>query len=192
MPDDSDRILTITSVLQAPVQAVYAAWTQPEHMRHWFGPNGFSVFACEMDARAGGRWRVGMTAPQGTEHVELGTVCEVVPLERLVLTPAWLRDDGKPGHETTITVALAGENDVTRMTFRQGTFESVKSRDEHNDGWSSAFALLAEHLLGIASPESLGRPGAVSELIQHARPHLDALRAQVAAKSKPAPKKPDA
>ena len=77
----------------------------------------------------------------------MGTVREVVPLERLVLTHAWLRDDGKPGHETTITVALAAENGATRMTFRQGTFESVKSRDEHNDGWSSAFALLAEHLL---------------------------------------------
>jgi uncharacterized protein YndB with AHSA1/START domain len=52
MPDDSDRILTTTLVLQARVRAVYAAWTQPEHMRHWIGPEGFSVFACEMDARA--------------------------------------------------------------------------------------------------------------------------------------------
>jgi uncharacterized protein YndB with AHSA1/START domain len=192
MPDDSDRILTTTVRLHAPVQVVYAAWTQPEHMRHWFGPKGFRIVACEMDARAGGRWRVAMTAPEGTQHVELGTVREIVPPQRLVLTHAWLRDDGKPGHETTITVTLTGEAGATRMTFRQGTFESVKSRDEHNDGWSSAFLLLAEHLLGIASPESLGRPGVVSELMQHARPHLDALRAQVDAKPKPTPKKPDA
>ncbi len=92
MPDDSDRILTTTLVLQAPVQAVYAAWTQPEHMRRWIDPEG------------------------------------------------------------------SAENGATRMTFRQSTFESVKSRDEHND----------------------------------ARPHLDALRAQVEARPKPAPKKPDA
>jgi uncharacterized protein YndB with AHSA1/START domain len=119
-----------------------------------------------------------MTAPAGTQHVELGTVREVAPLERLVLTHAWLRD-GEPGHETTMSVSFAAADGATRMTFRQGTFESVKSRDEHNEGWSSAFALLAEHLLGIASPESLGRPGVVSELLQHARPHFDALRTQV-------------
>ena len=68
------------------MQAVYAAWTQPEHMRRWFGPKGFAVFECEMDAREGGRWRVGMTAPEGTRHVELGTVRELVQGERLVLT----------------------------------------------------------------------------------------------------------
>src|SRR6476620_10309240 len=106
MPADSDRILITTVLLNAPVQAVYAAWTQPEHMRHWFGPKGFTVFACEMDARQGGSWRVGMTAPEGTQHVELGTVRELVPGERLMLTHAWLRD-GKPGHETTISVKLA-------------------------------------------------------------------------------------
>lgn len=191
MPADSDRILITTVLLNAPVQVVYAAWTQPEHMRRWFGPKGFAVFECEMDAREGGRWRVGMTAPEGTRHVELGTVRELVQGERLVLTHAWLRD-GKPGHETTISVTLADESGATRMTFQQGTFESVKARDEHNDGWSSAFALLAEHLFGIASPESLGRPGVVSELLQHARPHFDALRAQVEAKPKSEPKKPDA
>ena len=62
-------------------------------MRRWFGPLGFAVFECEMDAPEGGRWRVGMTAPEGTQHVELGTVRELVPDERLMLTHAWLRDE---------------------------------------------------------------------------------------------------
>jgi uncharacterized protein YndB with AHSA1/START domain len=191
MRADSDLILTTTRLFDAPAQVVYDAWTQPEHMRHWFGPKGFEIVACEMDPRPGGRWRVGMRAPEGTEHTELGSVTELVPGKRLVLTHCWLLG-GRPGHETTITVTLADENGTTRMTFRQGTFESVKSRDEHNDGWSSAFALLAEHLLGVASPESLGRPGVVSELVQHARPHLEALRAHVEAKPKPDTKKSDA
>ena len=188
---DSDRILTITRLFDAPVQMVYDAWTHPEHMRHWFCPKGFTVLACEMDARPGGRWRVTMRAPSGTEHTEVGTVREVVPGQRLVLTHCWLLDGG-PGHETTIAVAFAEENGATRVTFRHGTFESVRSRDEHSDGWSGAFVLLAEHLLGIVSPESLGRPGVVSELVQLARPHVEALRAHVEAKPKTDTNKSDA
>ena len=38
----------------APARLVFEAWTEPEHLRHWRGPRGFGLVACEVDLRVGG------------------------------------------------------------------------------------------------------------------------------------------
>jgi uncharacterized protein YndB with AHSA1/START domain len=67
-------------------------------------------------------------------------------LERLVCTWAWEDQDGKPGHETLLTVAFAERDGKTTLTLRQAVFESVTSRDAHQDGWASGLDCLAEYL----------------------------------------------
>jgi len=172
---DADRVLELTCVFAAPLQPIYDAWTRPDAMR-WMAPREFTTLATEMDPRPGGRWRVAMRAPEGTEHVEFGVVREIVPNERLVLTHAWRQPDGKPGHETLITVGFEPHGDTTHVAFRHGTFESKRSRDLHEDGWVSAFGVFAQALGAHIDAGTLGRPGAAAELIQHTRPMLEILR----------------
>ena len=141
-----ERELVITRVFDAPRSLVFKAWTEPEHLARWWGPRGFTTPFCEMDVRPRGAFRFGMRSPQGTDHWLRGVFREIVEPERLVCTWAWEDEEGKPGHETLLTVTFAEHDGKTRLTLRQAVFESVTSRDAHHDGWASSLDCLAEYL----------------------------------------------
>jgi uncharacterized protein YndB with AHSA1/START domain len=145
-PGRSGPELWITRVFDAPRALVFAIWTRPEHVKHWWGPRGYITISCEMDLRPGGAWRVRSRHEDGSTIAERGVFREVVEPERLIFTQAWDGDGGAPGHETLVTVTFAEEGSRTRMTFHQATFTSVEERDGHEQGWSEAFDMLAEHL----------------------------------------------
>ena len=56
----ADRVLVVTRVFDAPRSVVFKAWTDREHLAHWFGPRGFELTFCKMDLRPGGSYRFGM------------------------------------------------------------------------------------------------------------------------------------
>ncbi len=66
--------------------------------------------------------------------------------ERLVFTFAWEDSEGKPGHETVVTVTFADHGDKTRLTLHQAVFETVAARNEHRSGWTSTLERFAEYL----------------------------------------------
>ncbi len=144
--DTTERELVITRVFDAPRALVFKAWTEPERIKQWWGPRGFTTLSCEMDLRLGGAWRTRSRSPKGTEHAEHGVFREIVEPERIVFTQAWEDAEGKPKHETLVTVTFADHDGKTLLTFHQGVFESITSRNEHGEGWSSAFELLVEYL----------------------------------------------
>jgi uncharacterized protein YndB with AHSA1/START domain len=80
----SDREITITRVFDAPRELVFEAWTDPEQVVRWFGPNGFTTTVHEMDARPGGIWRFTMHGPDGADYPNRVEFIEVVKPERLV------------------------------------------------------------------------------------------------------------
>ena len=82
--------LVLERVVDVPRELVWAAWTQPEHLRHWFTPAPWTVSDCEIDLRPGGIFRTVMRSPEGEEFPNLGCYLEVVPNERLVWTDALL------------------------------------------------------------------------------------------------------
>jgi len=145
MTTSAERELVITRVFDAPRRLVFKAWTEPERIKEWWGPRGFTTLSCEMDQRPGGAWRVRSRSPEGKDYVSQGVFRELVEPERLVFTYAWVNAEGKPGHETLVTVTFAEQSGKTVLTFHQGVFASITSRDEHEEGWSSAFELLAEY-----------------------------------------------
>lgn len=68
-PDSpADHILVTTRLLRAPRPLVFRAWTSPEHVGRWWGPDGFSTTTQEMDFRVGGKWRYIMHGPDGTDY----------------------------------------------------------------------------------------------------------------------------
>jgi uncharacterized protein YndB with AHSA1/START domain len=142
----SDRELVIKRVFDAPRELVFKAWTDPEHLKQWSAPQGFTIPVAEGDLRPGGKWRSMMRKPDGTELWLGGVYREIVEPERLVFTHAWDDKNGRPGHETVVTVTLVERDGKTEMTFRQGLFESVESRDGHQGGWTECFDRLEELL----------------------------------------------
>lgn len=142
----AERELTMRRTFEAPRALVFRAWTEPQHLAQWSCPRGFTMIENRGELRVGGAFFAWMRSPQGEDHRMRGVYREIVAPERLVFTHAWLDARGAPGPETLVTVTLAERNGRTEMTFHQGIFDSVASRDGHEQGWTSCFELLAELL----------------------------------------------
>lgn len=141
------RELVLTRIFDAPRALVFQAWTDPTRLAQWMGPRGFTATDLAHDLRPGGAWRTCLRPDGGGEVLwQSGVYREVAAPERLVFTFAWDGPDGRPGHETLVTVTLADHAGKTKMTFHQAAFESAERRDSHEGGWNSAFDRLEEHL----------------------------------------------
>lgn len=63
-----DREIVVSRLIDAPRALVYAAWTEPDQITSWFGPEGFAIETHRIDLRPGGIWRFDMVAPDGTRY----------------------------------------------------------------------------------------------------------------------------
>jgi len=81
--------LTITRVFDAPRELVFDAWTNPDRLKDWFGPAGFTMLSCSGEFRPGGVFHYGMRAPNGMEMWGKWTIREIVRPERLVIVASF-------------------------------------------------------------------------------------------------------
>ena len=102
----AERELVVTRIIDAPRTLVFKAWTEPEQVARWWGPQGFVTTYCDMDIRPGGAFRCCMRSPSGTDHWKRGVYREIVEPERIVFTFAWEDADGNPRHELLTTVTF--------------------------------------------------------------------------------------
>ncbi|WP_431476220.1 SRPBCC domain-containing protein [Massilia eburnea] len=76
--------IRIVRTYDAPVQAVWDAWTDPAQVAQWWGPRGFTLTTHSKDLRIGGTWRYTMHGPDGTDFPNKTTYHVVEPLRKLV------------------------------------------------------------------------------------------------------------
>ena len=146
--ESAERELVITRIFDAPRSLVFKAWTDPEHLVHWWGPRGFTSTILANDVRSGGAYRFHMRGPEGDDHWSQGIYREVVEPERIVMAGAWADAHGKPtSPETLLTVTFEEHDGKTKLTLHQAVFESVTARDAHQSGWTSSLDRLAEYLV---------------------------------------------
>jgi uncharacterized protein YndB with AHSA1/START domain len=74
----------ISRVFDAPRDLVWKCFTDPEHMKRWWGPKGFTNFSSKMDFRAGGRYHYGLKSPDGMTMWGRMIYREIVPPEKIV------------------------------------------------------------------------------------------------------------
>ena len=84
----------ISRVFDAPRDLVWRCFTEPEHMKQWWGPKGFTVLASKMDLRVGGTYHYGMKAPDGGTMWGKFVYREIVPQERLVFINSFSDEKG--------------------------------------------------------------------------------------------------
>ncbi len=73
----SDREIVTTRVINAPRELVFKAWTDPDHLVHWWGPKGFTNTFHEFDMRPGGIWRFVMHGPDGVDYKNKSVLFQV-------------------------------------------------------------------------------------------------------------------
>jgi uncharacterized protein YndB with AHSA1/START domain len=127
--------LTLKRRYNAPPARVFSAWTDPEKIGRWMGPEGVETLSAETDARVGGRYRFIMRSPDGETHDVSGIFREVVPNRKLVFTWAW---KSMPERESLVTVLIKPDGDGTLLTLTHEQFSDEPARDRHQHGWTGS------------------------------------------------------
>ncbi|MGG1663773.1 SRPBCC family protein [Brevibacillus sp. NRS-1366] len=141
------RELTVTRVFQAPREIVYQTWTDPRHLSHWWGPEGFTITIHEMDVRPGGVWSYVMHGPDGTDYINRIQYIEIVRPERLVYS----HGDDEQDERFRVTVTMEDKGSATELTMRM-VFPTVEELEETVnkygaiEGAKSTLGRLAEEL----------------------------------------------
>ena len=89
--------LIVTRILDAPIEMVWKAWTDPEHVKRWWGPKNYTSPTCKIDLREGGKYIFCMHSPiaQGDQDMyTTGVYKKIVPLECLEFTQSLSDKDG--------------------------------------------------------------------------------------------------
>lgn len=136
------RTLRLVHVFRAPIERVFAAWTDPDQFVQWMCPPGFGLDRCELDARTGGVWRVHGYKPDGSHFAKSGVYREVKRPERLVFTWGHHADDcfaSQRGHETTVELTFRAIGNTTELTLVHGPFVDLPTFNGHNEGWKGCF-----------------------------------------------------
>jgi uncharacterized protein YndB with AHSA1/START domain len=143
-----DREIVLTRVFDAPRELVFQAYTQPEHLAQWYGPDGFTITTYEHDCRTGGRWRFMMHGPDGRDWPNRMDFREVVRPERLVFDHGSDQDDDP--NRFFVTITFDDEGGKTRLTSRMQfrTREEVEAKIKFGavELGQQTLRRLAEHL----------------------------------------------
>lgn len=81
---NKSNVISLTRVYDAPLAAVWEAWTIPEEVAQWWGPRGFTLTTHSRDLRTGGHWHYTMHGPDGTDYENTTQYLDVVPMQRMV------------------------------------------------------------------------------------------------------------
>lgn len=147
-PAAASRRFTIDRRLRAPRDLVFRAFVEPDRMKMWWAPRGFSLLSCQLDLREGGAWRMRIRADDtGAVETEIGTYREIRAPERLAFTHAWVRRDGTLTPPTLVTVDFLERDGGTEIRFTQAEFHSDRFCRAHEEGWTSSFSQLTESVV---------------------------------------------
>lgn len=135
--------LAIKRRLNAPPEKVYAAWTDPEKILKWFGPDSGPVHEAATDVRVGGRYAVSFSTEDGERHDVSGVYREVVPNRKLVFTWAWRT---MPERESLVTILIKPDGTGSILTLIHEQFFDEAARDGHARGWTGCLDKLERYL----------------------------------------------
>jgi len=150
--------LVITRIFDAPRELVWKVWTEPERVKRWWGPQGFTAPFCRIDLRVGGTYLYCMQSPEGRDYWSTGVFREIVPPEQIVCTDSFADEKGNvvpASHygmsgdmplEMVVTVTFEEQGGRTKLTLRHAGFPSGEMRDLAKAGWDTSFDKLSESL----------------------------------------------
>jgi uncharacterized protein YndB with AHSA1/START domain len=138
-PGAAQPPLIVARMLNAPCEAVFAAWTTVEQLQRWMCPEGATVAMAALDLRVGGAFHIEMLI-QGVRSTYTGVYREIRPPHRLAFTwvsaHTYFRD-------TLVTVDLRPRGDKTELTITQTLLPDAPARERHARGWTQ----LLDHLV---------------------------------------------
>ncbi|CAN5890379.1 SRPBCC family protein [soil metagenome] len=154
------RTFTLSRTFAAPRELVFAAFSQCEHLKHWWGPQGWSLPVCDMDFRVGGTWFYCMRGQdqdgKPMDSCGKSTYEAIEAPEKIVYTDAFVDKEGNslantPTMHITVTFeAVDGKTQVTSVTVfaTPEDLEAVKNMGMEQ-GVAETWDKLEKHLARV-------------------------------------------
>jgi len=139
-------MIFITQIFNSPLSDVWKAWTEPESVMKWWGPENFTAPVVKIDFKEGGSYLNCMRSPEGEDFWSTGVYKEIVPLKRIVSTDSFADSNGNvvaasyygmSGDwplELNVIVTFEEDNGKTKLTFEQKGVPENKV-EELTQGW---------------------------------------------------------
>jgi uncharacterized protein YndB with AHSA1/START domain len=161
-----EKELVITRTLDAPRELVFKVWTDPEHLKNWFGPKGYTAPVFKMDFRVGGVYHYCLKGQDGQIMWGKWIYKEIIVPEKITLIQSFSDENGKITRhpmsktwplQTKSTTTFEEKDGKTILTLRwipyEATEEEIKTfNDAHpgmNQGWSGTFEQLETYLKSL-------------------------------------------
>jgi uncharacterized protein YndB with AHSA1/START domain len=144
--------IKISRIYDAPVDAVWDAWTDPEQAAKWWGPRGFTITTHSKDLRVGGHWSYTMHGPDGVDYPNRTKYHEVEERAKLVYDHG-ATDDTPPLFRVTVLFSESNGKTKMDMTMSLATPEAAEeiAKFIKKAGGNATWDRLAEYLETEAS-----------------------------------------
>ena len=137
--------LEIKRVLPAAPSVVFTAFSDPNELAKWWGPQGFTIPRLKFDPRVGGPYRIEMQPPEGDAFLLIGEFRDVDPPRHLVYTFIW-EDPDPDDIENQVGLSFHDLGGSTEVDLVQAPFNTEARRTLHRDGWTDSFDKLEQLL----------------------------------------------
>jgi uncharacterized protein YndB with AHSA1/START domain len=170
LPLDQPEFI-LTRVFDAPRALLWKCWMEPSYLARWWGPKSFTCPVCEVDAQVGGKFRLVIRGPDGSDYPMSGIFREIVPNVRIVKeddvsghSEEWhdmvdpdRRGQGKRRIELTTTVTFEDHGNGTKVTIRTA-FPTLALRDNFakagmKEGWNSGLEKLDDLVFAVGGSD---------------------------------------
>ena len=142
--DIKNRTLTIKKVFSAPVNLIWDAWTNPDHIMQWWAPQGMKITIVEHNFKVGGKWKFSMPMPDGNEFVSEGTYLEIIEHLKIVTSADF--KTMTENVELHVSIEADGNNTNFEFSVIHETEEYCKAQEKMGfyNGWGSALDRMEE------------------------------------------------
>jgi uncharacterized protein YndB with AHSA1/START domain len=141
--DTSGREQKTSLLLDAAVELVWGVWTKPEHIKHWWGPDGFTNTIEKMEVKTGGEWIFIMHGPDGKNYPNRTIFREVVKYRKLV------HEHFDPNFMAIIAFESRGDKTLLnwyKLYETKELFELMEKQHQTNEGFKQTAEKLNAYL----------------------------------------------
>jgi uncharacterized protein YndB with AHSA1/START domain len=134
--------LVVRKTIHATAQHLFDVWTQPEHIKRWWGPANVTCIEATVDLRIGGGYRLGNRFPDGNVLWIVGQFEVIEPPHKLVYS--WRLESETQGFER-VTVLFEPRDDSTEVIVMHERIPDAARRNQHEQGWVGCLEGLANY-----------------------------------------------
>lgn len=146
MEDIKNNELKISHFFNTQIDQMWEVWTNPDHIKNWWGPTGFTNTIHKMDFQVGGEWKFTMHGPDGINYPNRSIYKEIIPFQKIVF------EHFNPHFITTVLFTPMKEKTLLHWSAifdSEEMFEIIVKAHKADEGMNQNIEKLENYLIKI-------------------------------------------